>query len=347
MGIDGTKVHPHQVSVVMPTFNDERYIIEALDSILGQTARPGEIIVVDDASSDTTPRLLADYIERHAHLVPIRSIRLPARSGSERARNVGVGESNGTWIASCDADDRWAPVKLERQLDYIERWTGRDALVVLGTQGFNMNAAGRVISPLSLGLTTETEFRSRQLHNGLCWLAHCSVIFEKAAFLTAGGYRLDYLGAEDLDLWSRMAELGVVINIDDALVYYRKRPGSMQHSLFWEQQDNLLRISENIRRRAAGAQEFTLEQFRATLRSAPRSQRVRQWRLRWGKYYYRTGSTNVVNSKRVQGAGQLALGAVLDPGRAFSGARGVVAHRLPLRSPRRRRAMAEPQPTEP
>ena len=155
MGIHGTKVHPHQVSAVIPTYNDERYIVEALDSILAQTAGPGEIVVVDDASTDATPRLVTAYIERYAHLIPIRSIRLQARSGSERARNIGIRESTGTWIASCDADDRWAPVKLERQLEYIERWAGSDPIVVLGTQGFNMNAAGRVISPLSLGLITE------------------------------------------------------------------------------------------------------------------------------------------------------------------------------------------------
>jgi len=340
MGIHGTKVRPHEVSAVVPTYNDERYIVEALDSIVGQTARPGEIIVVDDGSTDATPHLVTDYIERHAHLIPIRHIRLQERSGSERARNIGIRESKGTWIASCDADDRWAPDKLERQLDYIERWTGRDALVVLGTQGFNMNAAGRVLSPLSLGLTTEAEFRTRRIDYGLCWLAHCSVMFEKAAFLAVGGYRLDYLGAEDLDLWSRMAELGAIINLEDRLVYYRKRPGSLQHLFFWEQQDNLLRISENLRRRATGAEELTLEQFRDTLRRAPRRQRLRQWRLRWGKYYYRTGSTNIVNSRVVQGAGQLALGAALDPGRAAGGARTVVAHHLPHPSRRRRRMMS-------
>ena len=125
-----------------------------------------------------------------------------------------------------------------------------------------------------------------------------------------------------------MADSGAIINVEDRLVYYRKRPGSQQLQYFWEQQDNLLRLSENMRRRASGLDELTIEQLRETLQNASKRQRMSRWRRRWGKYYYRTGSTHAVNAKRAKGMAQMALSFVMSPARVVSGVRGAVEHRL-------------------
>jgi hypothetical protein len=125
-----------------------------------------------------------------------------------------------------------------------------------------------------------------------------------------------------------MAELGAVVNMYVPLVYYRKRRGSMQHTLFWQQQDNLLRVSENMRRRAAGTTELTFDQFRKQLSRAPCKERLTRRRTNQGKYHYRRGSTDIVNGSWLSGATQLGLAAALEPRRTTSGIARALGHRF-------------------
>ena len=97
------------VSVVIPSFNRAGLIAETLESILGQTFPPAEIIVVDDGSTDDTEAVVARYAPK------VRYHRIE-NSGPSRARNVGASLASARWIAFCDSDDLWRPTKLERQM---------------------------------------------------------------------------------------------------------------------------------------------------------------------------------------------------------------------------------------
>lgn len=103
---------PRRVSAIVPAFNYARYLPEAIDSILAQSRDDleVEVIVVDDASADDTPAVLARYAGR------VRAIRHARQSGSGAAANSGVRESTGEFLAFLDADDRWMPGKLARQV---------------------------------------------------------------------------------------------------------------------------------------------------------------------------------------------------------------------------------------
>jgi glycosyltransferase involved in cell wall biosynthesis len=96
------------ISCIVPVYNGELYLADALDSILAQTYRPVEIIVVDDGSTDETSTVIRRYGER------IRSI-YQDNAGPAKARNKGIRESSGDLVAFLDADDLWHPEKLERQ----------------------------------------------------------------------------------------------------------------------------------------------------------------------------------------------------------------------------------------
>jgi glycosyltransferase involved in cell wall biosynthesis len=102
------------VSVVMPVWNAERYVLEAIESVFAQTYRPLELIVVDDGSTDRSGEVVrsSEY--------PVRYHR-QAQAGSAVARNRGVELARGRWLAFLDADDRWAPDKLLRQIAAFEQ----------------------------------------------------------------------------------------------------------------------------------------------------------------------------------------------------------------------------------
>jgi glycosyltransferase involved in cell wall biosynthesis len=103
-----------RVSVAIPSYNCARYLPEAIQSVLAQTHPAHEIIVVDDGSTDDTPRVLQRYRER---VFTVRQSNL----GASSARNTAIERATGDWIAFLDADDVWKPDKLARQLDKIAR----------------------------------------------------------------------------------------------------------------------------------------------------------------------------------------------------------------------------------
>src|SRR5262245_50974266 len=97
-----------EVSVVIPTFNAARFLCQAIDSVLSQTTRDYELLVVDDGSTDTTATIMQRYSGS------LRYIR-QSNGGVAAARNRGILESVGRYVAFLDADDTWHPKKLERQ----------------------------------------------------------------------------------------------------------------------------------------------------------------------------------------------------------------------------------------
>lgn len=102
------------ISVVIPTYNREKTIKKAVDSVLSQTYKDIELIVVDDCSNDKTGEIISKIND-----VRLRYIRLEKNSGANYARNIGIFEANGEYIAFQDSDDVWRKEKLERELEYL------------------------------------------------------------------------------------------------------------------------------------------------------------------------------------------------------------------------------------
>jgi glycosyltransferase involved in cell wall biosynthesis len=319
---------PATISVVIPSFNDAGRIGDALESIVGQTLPPGEIVVCDDGSEDGTEELVRAFADSRARGVSVRYLRLGSRSGAAAARNAGVAAAHGDWIASCDSDDVWAPTKLERQLAFMAAWRGRRPISLLGTHGFNMNDAKRVISPAIMGPTSEEEFDTLRAAGGILYVIHSSALFSRADFLAIGGYNDEYGAADDYPFFCRMADRGVVLNIPEQLVYYRKRAGSVQLDSFWDLRREVARLTVNERRRANGEPPIGRQEYAAQLAGAPAWERFKRRRQLWGFYYYRSGATDIVNGRRVRGALELALAASMDGARLRGGLRNAVRSRL-------------------
>mgnify|MGYP002516567543 CR=1 FL=1 len=113
------------VSVILPVYNREDTILRALDSVLMQTYRNMEVIVIDDGSDDSTAEIV-----RNCQDSRVRLVRLPVNGGANAARNAGIRLAEGTYIAFQDSDDEWLADKLEKQIGYIipKNWPGRTAI---------------------------------------------------------------------------------------------------------------------------------------------------------------------------------------------------------------------------
>jgi len=339
-------VSAERLSVVVPTYNDVARIGDALASIVNQTLQPAEIVVSDDASTDNVERFVHDFAADQARGVVVRYVRLQSNSGDAAARNAGIAAAHGDWIAICDSDDIWAPTKLERQLSFIRDWKGERPIALLGSHGYNINDAKKVISPAVMGPASESDYEAVRQRGGLFFLIHSSILFSRADFDALGGYSTaEYGAANEFELFCRMAERGVVMNLPEPLVYYRKRAGSMQLDLFWDRHRNVTRLAENQRRRARGEAPIGRDEFAAQLASEPMWRRVMRRRRVWGMYYYRAGATDLVNGRRLRGGIELALACTLDSARLRRGVQGALRVRRSRAARRDREVSPEPAPS--
>ena len=109
--------HKDLVSIIMPVYNGEDYLPDAVESILKQTYPHWELLLIDDGSTDQSQALARAYGERDKR---ISCISLPQNGGVARARNAGIKQARGRFIAFCDSDDSWLPEKLEKQIVYMK-----------------------------------------------------------------------------------------------------------------------------------------------------------------------------------------------------------------------------------
>lgn len=208
-----------KVTVVMPVHNGERFIAAAIDSVLGQTFRDFELIVVDDASTDGTAAIVGRVSDPR-----IRVERHDRNYGLPRALNAGLAAATGVYVARLDHDDVAHPERLARQSAFLD---GEPGAALVGSRGRRIDASGRVRGVVERPLSAA----------GIRWLAmldnpfiHSAVMFRRDVAVALGGYRDDMPLAEDFDLWERIMAVHDVRNLDEALIDYRESSSSIMSS---------------------------------------------------------------------------------------------------------------------
>ena len=200
-----------QVTVLLPVRDGARWLGEALQSVLAQTFGDWELVVVDDGSTDDTPRILAEFAQRDSRIRVIRQEPL----GLVVALNRGLAEARGALLARLDADDVARPQRLEQQVSHFSR---HPEAGLLGSWAERIDDAGR---PKGL-LKPETEPArlGRTLMRANPFV-HSSVMFRTELARRLGGYRPAFRAAEDYDLWLRLAENATIANLPEVLIQYR------------------------------------------------------------------------------------------------------------------------------
>ncbi|HEY2988594.1 MAG TPA: glycosyltransferase family A protein [Candidatus Binatia bacterium] len=195
------------ISCIVPVFNGERYLRETLDSILAQTYRPLEVVVIDDGSTDGTSAIVADYGVQVRYL-------WQANSGPATARNLGLSAARGDYVAFLDADDLWHPEKLARQMARFGTRPEID-LCFSRFENFWMPELAE----------EEARYQRHPLSHPQSAWSICTLLAQRAVFESFGKFQEGARELENMPWFLHAAAQGAVVEIlSDILMYRRLHP---------------------------------------------------------------------------------------------------------------------------
>lgn len=213
------------VSCIVPVFNGERYLREALDSILAQSHQGLDVLVVDDGSTDGSAAVAQSYGDRIRYLHQ-------ANAGPAAARNLGLEAARGEFVAFLDADDRWHPEKLALQLARFEARPELDYCVT-HVQNFWVEELKE----------EEEQFRGHPRSRPIAGYVTSTVLARRALFQTVGTFNPDLPHADDTDWFMRADSQGAVKELlADVLLFRRMHPGNMSRTRASESRAEYLRV---------------------------------------------------------------------------------------------------------
>jgi glycosyltransferase involved in cell wall biosynthesis len=212
------------VTILLPVFNGEDYLPEAIDSILRQTHEDFEFLIIDDGSTDRSLEIIRGYEDPRIRIL-INSDRLKL-SG---ALNRGLDEAKGTFIARMDADDIALPDRLRKQVDFLNH------NAEVGLCGTSIRVFGQARERNDIYPKSTEDIRSYALFD--CPFCHPTVMFRREWFAS---HLLRYSGCyyptEDFELWSRAIEQFPSVNLEEVLLRYRIHEKSMTGA-DWDEMD--------------------------------------------------------------------------------------------------------------
>jgi glycosyltransferase involved in cell wall biosynthesis len=231
---DGFHTSPPRVSVIIPTFNRAGLTGEAVDSVLAQSYQDFEVLIVDDGSTDDTPRVIEARFGTDRR---VRCLRRP-NSGPGPARNHGIRQARGELIAFLDSDDLWHPDKLRLQVEQLDLNPAAvlsfcDAVVEGGKPG------------------RETRFRSKRFHGDTTmrgiveWnfpMCTPSVLIRRAVFNEIGLFDEAFTCSEDWDLWIRIVASYPIAYVDRLLLITRRREDNISRTRILQKWRSDLRL---------------------------------------------------------------------------------------------------------
>lgn len=199
------------ISVVMSVYNGELYLENAIESILEQTFTDFEFIIVDDNSTDGSWAVLTRFSDPR-----VRLVRNQENIGLTRSLNKGLRLAQGIYIARMDADDISLPERFERQTAFFSTFPD---IGLLGVAYWNMNSKGEKQN-LVRPPTADSVIRWNMLFGPV--LAHPGVMFRRDLIAKVGSYNENTHFAQDYELWSRMANVTKMANLNEPFLLYRQ-----------------------------------------------------------------------------------------------------------------------------
>lgn len=220
------------VSVIIPTYAHRDFVLATLDSVFAQTFTDYEVIVINDGSPDDTAVLLRPLAETGR----IRYLE-QENTGQAVARNRGIAEAAGEFIALLDDDDLWPPDKLQWQVDALR--ANLDAGMVGGPTRI-VDAAGTLLARTDF--VPELSFKACVTEAP--FVSPGQTLIRASLLQQIGGLNPEIWGADDWDLWLRIAKVSRIVTEDRDALFYRKHSGNASSSSLCRMVDNCLRVAD-------------------------------------------------------------------------------------------------------
>jgi len=230
------------ISVVMPVYNGQRFLREAVESIQNQTFSDFELLILNNASTDNSRQILYEYEKLDNR---IRILEQPIRDLTPSLQR-GFLEACGRYIARMDSDDIALPDRLEKQVSFLDN---HPEIAVLGGQVDAIDDQGNFIRKLVFPLDHDEISEALEKY---CSIVHPTVMLRPEAYKAVGGYRVEPFSAEDYDLWLRMSEKFQLANLQDVLLKYRIHGEQVSSTRREKQIVTILGIRAAARLRKAG-----------------------------------------------------------------------------------------------
>ena len=205
--------HLPSISVLMSVYNGERWLNESIESILNQTFKNFEFIIVNDGSNDDSLDIINSFAKEDSRI----RFYDKKNSGLADSLNYGIEKANGEWIARIDADDICCLERLEKQFDIVQ---SNKELVLVGSGLVIIDENGRHIKVHHY--PQKDAWLRKRLSRAYPFFAHSSAFFKLNAAKQLGGYRKEFDRSQDQDLWLRLSEVGKITSIKEPLVFIRK-----------------------------------------------------------------------------------------------------------------------------
>ncbi len=206
----------------MPVYNGEKYLKEAIQSVLDQTFKDFEFIIIDDGSTDESVKIAESFHDQRISLIRL------SHGGIVKALNAGMKAAQGVYIIRADADDISLPERFKILLDYMEN--NKD-VSICGSWADSINKKGEVVGGMEYPPVENKGIKKYLLlHNPFI---HPSVIFRKKTISELGGYK-NFKHNEDYELWTRVLQKNIGHNIPQKLIRYRVHPWQVTKNNLWK-----------------------------------------------------------------------------------------------------------------
>ncbi len=216
------------IDAIIPVYNGEKFIIEAIKSIEGQTLKPDHIFIINDGSTDNTEEVVLGYKNKCS--IPVIYIK-KENGGPNSARNIGIKNSNAEFLAFLDADDVWEERKLEEQMQIFKESLFSNLGLVYGKYD-TIDKLGKPSNDGTVALDTRyrgNAYKVLMEANKILGSASC-VLIKKEVFNVVGNFDENLRFAEDWDMWLRISKKYEIDYTEKNLVHIRRHTGNTSNS---------------------------------------------------------------------------------------------------------------------
>ena len=293
------------LTVLMTAYNAEKTVAASIWSLLEQTFTDFDVVVVDDGSTDSTGEIVQEIAATDDRVLYWRM----EHAGLCTVVSAGLAAIQSRYVARMDADDLSDPARLAMQMEFLN---AHPDVKVLGTQAYTIANTGRRITRIGGGPTNNEEYLAFRRSRKPFFLLNSSVVADRRALMDYGGYRWDDYPADDVALYTRIAQDHPVLTLPEALVDYRLSPSGITSQNQFRMIAQFAKLDYILLKNRT----IDYDSFLRWLDARP----LMKLRMRWGsvhKVTVRNGAYHLFNGQPLKGLLYLVWGAAMEPHRGL------------------------------